>query len=341
MLTEHLCPLRIKGNGLPCIHYIRPDEKGQPGLCAQRTNFFCVEAMKKRLPSISYSRATDFIHCRRRYLHGVIEGLRVKPAHLPEAMKLGKAWDLIIRSKYDTDFDPTKETNSLRLTPEQAAKINALNRGFTDLELLLNMDGLLGCQVKVTTQILNNNLIGFCDRAYEDHIVETKLSARPEFYTQKETVGPQLGAYFMCEPAWDYAVVEITRVPSLKLKDGEDPEAYEERIYGDILSRPAYYFTGWDRKTRTFGTRFWRSEFNLEEIHSTFCHVLHEIQDTVTRGAWYPNNLACHVPAPCPYLPIKRSGVVSDEIFEKRQRKGGEHDGRGKQEQSDRNQDIL
>jgi hypothetical protein len=329
MLSEQFCQMLTPGNDLPCKHYIRPDETGQPGLCAQSTNFFCTEAMKKRLPSISYSRATDFIHCKLRYKHGVIEGLRVKDEMLPEAMKLGKAWDLIMRNKYDFPQYPDMRPyiDNLAFTPDQAAKINALNRAFTDLEILINKDSLLGGQYKVTTQILNNNLVGFVDRAYEDHIIETKLSARPDFYTQKENVAYQLGTYFLTNESWEYAVVEIARVPSLKLKDGESPEAYEQRIYGDVISRPAHYFLGWDRKTRTFGTRFFRSEFDLEEIHSTFCHVLHEIQDAVTRGAWYPNNLACHVPAPCPYLPIKRSGVVSEEIYERRTKKGGDDDG--------------
>jgi hypothetical protein len=217
-----------------------------------------------------------------------------------------------------------KEISSLQLTPEQVAKLNAVERAFRDLEIHINKDGLLGCQYKVTTQILNTNLVGFVDRAYEDHIVESKLSLRPEFYQQKENMAYQLGTYFLCNEAWEYAVVEIVRLPSLKIKDGEEAEAYQERIYGDIISRPAHYFLGWDRKRRTYGTRFWRSEFDLEEIYSTFCHVIHEIGDTVTRGAWYPNNLACHLPAPCPYLPIKRSGIVSEEIFEKRHKKGGE-----------------
>jgi hypothetical protein len=329
MLTEHFCKMLTPGNGLPCKHYIRPNEPHEPGFCTQPTNFFCTEAMKRCLPSISYSRLTDFIHCKLRYRHGVIEGLRVKDQMLPEGMKLGKAWDLIMRNKYDFPQYPDMRPfiDNLAFSPDQAAKINALNRAFTDLEILVNKNGLLGCQYKVAMQILNKNLVGFVDRAYDDHIIETKLSARPDFYQQKENVAYQLGTYFLCNECWDYAVVEITRVPSLKIKDGEEPQAYEQRTYGDIISRPAHYFLGWDRRTRTFGTKFWRSEFDLEEIHSTFCYVTHEIRETVERGAWYPNNLACHVPAPCPYLPIKRSGVISEEIFEKRQRKGGEKDG--------------
>jgi hypothetical protein len=101
----------------------------------------------------------------------------------------------------------------------------------------------------------------------------------------------------------------------------ESSDQYEDRCYSDIISRPSYYFLGWDRKTRNFGHRFYRSEFDLDEIHSTYRFVTQEIEETIQRGSWYPNNLACHVPGPCQYLPIKKSGVVSEEIFT---RKGGE-----------------
>jgi hypothetical protein len=324
MLTEHICTLLTPGNGLPCKHYLRPDDPTQPGFCTQGARFFCEEAMKHRLPSISYSRLSDFIHCKRRYYHAVIEGLSVKLERLPEPIKLGRAWDAITRGKYESTFDPNLEIDRPALSPVQAAKINGLKRAFEDLGIYINKDRLIACQYRVTTQILRTNLVGIVDRAYGDHLVETKLSARPEFYQQRENIAYQLGTYFLANDEWDYAIVEITRTPFLKLKDGEEPDAYEERVYGDVISRPGHYFLGWDRKTRTFGTRFWRSEFDLDEIHSTYCHVLREIRETVERGSWYPNYLACHVPAPCPYLSIKRSGVVSEKIYTRRNREGGD-----------------
>jgi hypothetical protein len=324
MGNEHTCPMLTPGDGLPCKWYLRPDDKTQPGFCGYpgTIRFFCEEAMKRRLPSISSSSLTDFIHCKLRYYHKTIEGLSVKPEHLPESMKLGKAWDLILHAKYAPTFDPTEEVEALQLTPEQAAKINGLARAFTDLEIHLNTDGLLGCQYKITSQILNTNLVGFVDRAYENFLVESKLSTRPNFYEHKENVTYQAGTYMIADGRWDYIIMEVTRTPSLRIKDGESPEDYEERIYGDVVSRPGYYFLGWDRKAKTFGTRFWRGEFDLEEVYSTYVYVLEEIKSALERGAWYPNSLACHVPSACAYLPIKRSGVVSEEIYERRQ-KGG------------------
>lgn len=317
---EQICNMLAPGDGLPCKHYIRPDDPSQPGFCSQPERFFCVEAMKRKLPAISYSASTDFIHCRLRYYHGVIEGLRVRSHQLPEPLKLGQAWNTFTRFMYeDTPFHEALEP--LKLSPEQAAKVNALVRAYRDLEIQVNKDRLLSSEYKVHVPVGQNQIIGFVDRAYENHIVESKLSTRPDFYAQRENLAYQLGTYFLANEEWDSATVEVVRAPSLRTGQGkyseEDPGEYEERVYGDIISRPGYYFLGWDRKTRSYGVKFWRSEFDLDEIYSTYVHVLREIHDTLEHGAWYPNNLACHVPAPCPYLPIKRSGVVSEEVYEK------------------------
>ena len=316
---EKTCNMLTPGDGKPCKFYIRPNKATEPGFCTQPDQFRCIEAMKIKLPAISYSRLADFIRCKQRYKHAVIDGLEVKPKHLPEPIKLGTGWDVFIRSLYNKEYELSTELQSLQLNPIQTAKISALTRAYVDLEIQNRTDRLLGCQYKIHAPIGQNQIIGYVDRAYQNHIIETKLSARPDFFKQRENLNYQLSTYFMGNEAWDYADVEITRVPALRPKPDESAEAYGERCYGDIISRPAFYFQGWDRKTRTFGVRFWRSEFDLDEIFHTYVWVLKELRDTVKRGSWYPNNLACHVPAPCPFLPIKKSGVISPEIYEKRE----------------------
>jgi hypothetical protein len=327
-MAKHTCQMLTPDDGLPCRHYIKPNKKDEPGFCQQPTQFFCTEAMKHKLPAISYSRLTDFIHCKMRYHHGVVEGLKVTPRNLPEAIKLGIAWDAFIRNLHDGEFNHLEKIQSLSLTPQQLAKISALMRAYQDLEIPSRTDGFLGCQYKIHVPIGQNQIIGYVDRAYDDHFRETKLSSRPDFYTQRENIAYQAGTYFMGNEHWEYVDVEITRVPALRTGWGkqsdETTEAYEERCYGDILSRPAHYFIGWNRKTRTYGQRFWRSEFDLEEIFTTYVHVLWEIQNTLKHDSWYANNLACHVPTPCMYLPIKRSGVMSEEIYERREVKQDE-----------------
>jgi len=215
------------------------------------------------------------------------------------------------------------EIQHSQLNDIQQAKISGLMRAYQDLEIKTKTDGLLDCHYRIHVPVGKNQIVGYLDRAYGGHIEEIKLSARPDFYTHKENVGYQIGTYFMANDQWEYADVFITRVPGLKTGwgkySGESPQEYEERIYGDVISRPAHYFIGWDRKTRTYGIRFWRSEFDLDEIFSTYVYVLEELQDTLRRGSWYSNNLACHVPSACAYLPIKRTGVVSEEIYQRKE----------------------
>jgi hypothetical protein len=203
------------------------------------------------------------------------------------------------------------------------ARYSAIARAFVDLEIKINTDGLLGCQYEISVPVGDTRITGFVDRSYHDHIVEIKLSSRPDFYQQRENLAYQLGTYFLGNDAWGHADVQIARVPQLRTGKGkfsdESPDQYEDRIYSDILSRPSHYFLSWDRKTRTYGVRFYRSEFDLDQVFQTYVHVLHEIKNMCQRDAWYPNNLACHVPAPCVYLPIRRSGIVSDEIFQRKE----------------------
>jgi hypothetical protein len=110
------------------------------------------------------------------------------------------------------------------------------------------------------------------------------------------------------------------------MKNNEDLDTYEARLFSDILSRPSYYFLGFNKKERTYGVRFWRSEFDLRDIYFTFVTVLREIQRTLEEETWWKNLLACHVPTACQFLPIKKSGVISPEIYVQRE-KGGDDDG--------------
>ena len=97
------CTYCRKGTSTPCLDYIPAGQKTQPGFCKRPDMFRCTEAMKRKLPAISYSSLTDFIACRRRYYHRAVEGLQVKPQHLPEPIKLGKGWDLFIQHLYESE----------------------------------------------------------------------------------------------------------------------------------------------------------------------------------------------------------------------------------------------
>jgi len=320
-VVENRCQHLTPGDGLPCRYYIRPIVKEEPGFCQRPDTFRCVEAMKHKLPAISYSSLTDFIACRRRYYHRTVEGLQVKPQHLPESAKLSKGWDLFSRAMHEPGFDYLPGIQELQFTPEQNAKLSALMRAYEDLEIDHNPDEAR-CQYEVRIPVGQTNIKGYIHRLYPKYFVETKFTTRPDFYQEKENLTFQLGTYFMTDDSLEYAVVEITRAPALKTGYGrlsdEDMAHYESRLHSDVCSRPSFYFSGYNKESRTFGVKFWRSEFDLEEIRHTYEAVLQEIRVCAQRGHWWENHLACHIPAPCPYLSIKKSGVISEEIYERR-----------------------
>jgi len=316
MENEKKCRMLTPADGLPCRYYLYPTDRDKPGFCRLDTRFFCDEALKHKLPPFSFSSVTDFVSCRMKYYYRVIQALQVKPQYLPEALKFGRAWDSFTRSRFEEGYDYLPAIQELQMTLEQIARISALMRAYVDLGIKNDGgDGFLGCQYEISVPLgVKCNIRGFVDRAYEDYIVESKTSSNPDFYFQKENIQYQLSTYFLANKAWDYAVLEVVRIPRVG-KSEEDPEKLGQRIYGDILSRPSHYFIGWNRERGTFGKKFWRGEFDLDEMFRTYRFVYEDLRRTVINNSWYPNRLACHVPAPCPYLPIERTGVVSDEVY--------------------------
>ena len=305
------------GNGPPCVHLLRSEKPGHPSFCNWPGGWTCIEWLKRNLNEIDYSSVQAFIQCRQKYNLKKVKGLQVKPEHQPEPLKLGKAWDEFMRGQYEPEYDYSQQIVQLGLNEVAWAKISALMRASSELEIQTDRKGYGGCQSKIWVPIESTAklIVGAVDRVYSDHIVETKLSARPEFYQERENISLQVGTYFLGWEDWQYVDMEITRTPALKMKDGEESDAYEARLFSDILTRPSFYFMGFNRKERTYGVRFWRSEFDLREVYFTYVTVLRELQRTLEEGSWWKNPLSCHVPTVCEFLPIKRSGVISPEIY--------------------------
>jgi len=312
------CKYLVPGSDLPCAFYLRPDDPDGVGFCSKTSMFLCTEAMKHKLTPISYSQLSDWSACKMRWYYRVVMGLKPTAENTPEPMRMGAAWDRIQTHLYTgTDIN----LDDLLLSDTQTSKLRALYRAWDELELT-SSDTVLGVQHKIKTLIGQNVITGVVDRCYEDYFIESKLSSRPDFYLQLENIMFQCGTYFLAYEQWEYVVMEVVRVPQLKSGYGkfsdESPQAYENRLYADIVSRPSFYFQGYNKDTHTFGVKFYRSEFNLDEVERTFRCMIQEVHDTLERGSWYRNRSACYVPAQCLYVPVCKTGVVSEEIYTKR-----------------------
>ena len=325
-----------------CIHLIDTGESSN--LCKMSGRFLCTLGEDEEEPNtegggmiLSHSSRENFIRCRQAFYLSRIKHVSIRDSMLPLPVKLGAIWDKYMESRYlgvkfmdkfwilVDEYDIESDMD--------IAKIYGLIEAHRKLEMepyYETRDGGIfrGCQHKF--EIVENgdfSVIGYIDRVYSDHIVETKLTARPEFYFIIHNITSQIGTYFLSSPEYKYAVVESTRVPGLRTGSGkysnESPEAYRFRVVGEILSKPSYYFLGFNRETRTFGKKFWRNEFNMEELKQDYFYVNKEIQRALEdgEGAFYKNRKACYVPGPCFYLPICDTGCVSESIFETKESK--------------------
>ena len=311
------CPFKKPAPGLPCTHYIRLPDKNEPGLCDLPNQFHCVEALKHKIPAISVSSAKDFSSCRMKYFYHKVMGIECKPSKLPDPIKCGKIWDEYMNMVYsgpDASNEAfEKAINESQLPDYTAAKLQGLIYAFQELGIVTD---LANCQRTLKSIILRTPIIGVVDRCYEDYFVETKLSSRPNYYDHIESIHFQAGVYFSLNPSYDYMILEVTRLPSLRQKPDESIDAFASRIKSDIIKRPSYYFIGLNRKTMKFGRKYMRSEFNLTKIKRTLQIVTQDIHRAIASDEFYENELACHSPSNCMYLPIHRTGKISESIYQ-------------------------
>lgn len=297
----------------PCAHYIPDDNPQRPGKCSQPDHYVCIEAIHAgKYPVMSHSSRNDWCSCRLKYWYHKVMGISTKDHKVSEPIKAGKIWDWYIENRYksdDTDF--VWYADLLQLADFNMAKLMALAKAFEMLELRIDPVNLLGCQYKFEF----DNKMGYIDRAYTDHIVETKLSGRPDFYKKISNIAPQVGTYLLSNPDYQHVIMEIVRMPTLRPAKDEQLDAFYDRVYKDVIARPSYYFLGFDRKARTFGIKYHRNEFDLDEIRAIYDMVSKDIELCLKHDLWYPNRAVCYSPGPCFYLAICETGNVSEITY--------------------------
>ncbi len=331
---------RPEDDGKGCKGYIKTDD-GVAGLCGLRDDLFiCVEALRRYLPPVTHSSVISFIKCRMSYYLHYIMGYRSFPRHLPRPIVYGSIWDGFIDAQYSgttllpiwdipwthpITHDPIEFTDlcaEYNLTDVEKAKLKAIMRAWIEMGFSLDRDCETQYRVRYPHPYYQGRatITGYMDRYCHDHFVETKMSQVPDRYLMIENISHQVGTYFLNDPNLEYVIMEVNRMPAQRYRGGkryenEDSEQFEERIFQDILSRPSHYFTGFDREKMTYGVRFRRTEFDLDAISHSYTGVIHDLMECVKDPhpwRWYRNEFACDG---CMYLDIKRSGVVSGEVY--------------------------
>lgn len=309
-----------------CISRI--DDGNRPGYCKIPSNFRCVkEAGLIKLP-LSYSSASDFLTCPFLFYLKNIRGIRIKNSHASKALKMGKLWDVAkqnILNNGGVDFK--KVIEDYEIGDMEIAKVKALYRAYKALGIKVE-DGFslqerFSKEIKVPgiregsfSEILIN---GVYDRKYKNYFVEDKLGSSPDYYLDIFNVQSQVGVYFVADESMEYCVMEVARTPALKSVSKykeESPQDHEDRTYSDIISRPSFYFIGYDKDKKTYGKKFYRDEFNLDEIKERFRILEVLMADCAGFDGWYKNDRSCSSgPWPCDMKPICRYNTMSEEVY--------------------------
>lgn len=324
----------------PCLSYIPYKELTQCGYCTRPDYYRCV-ADNLPIP-LSHSSIGDWLTCHRLYWLKAVRGISLRDASVSNPIKMGQLWDTCLQGLSATVEIPGL-IERYEIPGREVSKVKALWNAFKEFNLVpvgeYDAQAVVDMSFDITDGESDNNTCnkvyvkGFYDRKYATHFEEDKLSSRPDHYLDPYFIHSQCGTYFLADPSLEYCTMKVVRVPDLKStgknKD-EDDEAYYQRCYEDVISRPSHYFIGYDRVKHTYGRKFYRSEFNLDEIQQRYNIVGREIKwatDLYHKGedVWYRNDRVCGqiLPGiPCEMLPICRTGGLSDQ-FIIRQDKGG------------------
>lgn len=257
--------------------------------------------------TISHSSSQAFARCPMAYYYSKIIGIRLIEDQAKTAVKLGKFWDAVEQLYHGCSI----ELEAFALDDYGVAKVRAMSEAVYGLGLAV--DEGCQCQVPIKVQLDGAIINGFIDRL-SDHITETKFTSRPEIYHSGMSIKHQVGTYFLGRPEIDRCVIQAARCPQLRPSDGEEPEAFADRCYKDIMSRPNYYFYKLNSKGE-WGHQILRSELDLDYLKKIYQHEVNMIKHLTETNGWYCNYKGCNTDFICDYYDICSTGVISEDLY--------------------------
>jgi len=321
---QPICEGFQKAQDRPCVHSIGD----KFDFCELPEMFRCVEFIRRNEPTLSYSTIRDSF-CKRKLYWSYIAGIQLMIKPLP--MKLGEIAGEILnylhnekmKDRFPVKLEPSitdSSKDSDGNLPFQIMSMLGLFKGYKEKEFD-SVKGITQSRFEWREEGYPH-IIGYMDLKTYDRIgYEFKYSSKPDAYKEKFIVQDQVATYFLGNPSLERITVRAIQVPQLRLAKNESLEDYQDRVYKDFLARPLHYIND---------TSFWRNEFNYDEIREKYKMIANEIQRFIELGGmkyFYQSNgpNTCFgettgtAMSNCQYLPICESGVVSDQLYKKRE----------------------
>ncbi len=324
-----------------CTYFDAATDPLECGYCKKEGYSYRCIAHNGQIP-LSHSTIQNFLSCH--YLCYLVNfrGIQTIDSAKSSALKCGILWDAVLNKHYggidretNQPYDIKAIINRYEIADKDVAKVRGLYRAYKALEIQIDEGYKLQAKIDlhlgfdkvwgdgVPVEVL---VTGFYDRKYPDNFIENKFSGRPDYYLDPYFIQSQIGTYFLADSSLQFCTMEVVRSPELKStgkNKEEDAETYSERVYQDAISRPSHYFIGWNVQTRHYGKRFYRTEFDLEELKARYIHILREYWEARQFNGWYKNDKSCNNILPgiqCDMLSICRHNNMSEIIYKIRKR---------------------
>lgn len=332
---------------------------GECGYCKRPQSYRCVADIARLIP-LSHSSVDTFLICHYLYYLKKILGIEMRPQFFGSALKAGQLWDTVKQKHLGEDVSIKGIIQKYQIDEFTVNKVKAIYKAYKELGIQVEGGHSLQAKVGISIDIevpaisflpkIDYNtdynywsmredlegdgrdwqfpllVAGFYDRKYPTYFCEDKLSSRPEFYLDPFYLQSQNSTYFLADPKLEYCIQEVVLMPQQKVKkkSTESAEQLGKRIYDDILSRPSKYFLGYNRKSRMYGKKFFRGEFDLQATEDRYKQVVLEILSCRWTGNFYRNFKACNNILPgivCDMQQICRNGNMSENMFKIREKK--------------------
>jgi hypothetical protein len=318
---EPICEGYLVAEGKPCAHSVGNDNQ----FCDLDCMFRCTEFIRRFEPSLSYSTIKNS-YCKRKLWWSYICGIELIIKPLP--MKLGEITGKILDDLHNNTApsfrmwpELTELKNDEGELPIQVEAILGLLHGYHEKEF----DTLKG-KTQSHFQWREDGcpqVTGYLDlEVYDEKIAyEFKYTSKPDAYSNKFVIQDQLATYFLGKPNIERITLRAIQVPQLRLGKNESHEDYRERVRQDFIARPLHYI---------HDANYWRNEFNYIDLREKYRLISQEILKQIEMGGqkyFYQSNgpNTCFgettgtAVGNCEYLNICESGVVSDQLYKKRE----------------------
>lgn len=336
------CPNHSSFGKKFCTYLLEAEKEGDNSLCNHPDHFLCTELHKYEPSRVNHSAVQDHMRCPKLDYYKNICGLRPVTQLVNDAVKMGNVWEMLMETKFDIDNQDQnklisekmvwrcKSIINANLLPErEMAIIRALSKAMKSLQLSVPQGEW---QVKDVVAITDSDNIDHpvsfvFDVLGDNWFGEIKLCSDFKYYDNAWMIKSQVGLYLALNPHLDYAMVYAVQKPQLKLKKqnktnlrDETIEEYEKRVYDAVIGNGRKYFLDMrgdlDDGTRTWGRRFDRAQFDMDELKLRAIEVSKLRSRSMLNEYWMMNETSCNdYGQECEFLGVcQNQGKVSDRF---------------------------